>query len=64
MRNNSKKHDNTSKYDVFKILDAIEVLQFNKSDRKVLYVPKKSYQVAKKMLKIEGKAGEVVIKTY
>jgi len=64
MRNNKKKHVSESKYDVFRILDLIELLQYNKSERKVLYVPKRAYKLAKKMLKIEGKADEVKIKTY
>ena len=64
MRNNKKKRISASKYDVFRILDLIELLQYNKSERKVLYVPKRAYKLAKKMLKIEGKADEVKIKTY
>lgn len=59
-----KGRKNCSKYDIFKILDAIEILQHNKSGREVLYVPKKSYRIAKKMLKIEGKGKNVKIKTY
>jgi hypothetical protein len=53
-----------SAYNMERILDAIEVLQYNKSERKVLYVPKKAYKVAKQMLKIKGSADEVTIKTY
>lgn len=64
MRNNKKKRNLASEYDIFRILDLIELLQYNKSDRKVLYVPKKAYKLAKKMLKIEGKGDEVKIKTY
>lgn len=64
MRNNNKKRNNIPEIDVFRLLDALEILQYNKSDRKVLYVPKKAYKIAKQMLKIEGKANEVTIKTY
>ena len=64
MRDNKKRRILASKYDIFKVLDALEVLQYNKSEFKVLYVPKRAYKLAKKMLKIEGKADEVKIKTY
>jgi len=64
MRKKHKNSNNMYEMDVFRLLDSLEVLQYNKSDRKVLYVPKKAYKIAKQMLKIEGKAGEVTIKTY
>ena len=53
-----------NKYNLERILDAIEVLQFNTSKMKTLYVPKRAAKVAKQLLKIKGVAGEVKIKTY
>ena len=57
----SKKKRRT--YNIERILDAIEVLQFNKSGRKELYVPKRAYKIAKQLLKIKGQ-NDVKIKTY
>ena len=53
-----------NKYNIERILDAIEVLQLNKSKMQVLYVPKRAARVAKQLLKIKGAADEVKIKTY
>lgn len=61
--NKYRKRDYKSIYNIERIFDAIEVLQLNKSRKKVLYVPKRAYQTAKKLLKSEGK-NDVKIKTY
>jgi hypothetical protein len=61
---NKKDRKLCSQDDIFRILDSIEILQGDRRDRKTIYVPKRAYKIAKKMLKIEGKAGEIKIKTY
>jgi hypothetical protein len=60
----NKERKNCSKDDIFRILDSIEALQEGLKEQNTIYVPKRAYKVAKKMLKIEGKAGIVKIKTY
>ena len=59
----NKRKDAVSKYNLERILDAIEVLQLNRSKMKVLYVPKRAAKVAKQLLRIKG-ANDVKIKTY
>jgi len=60
----NKKRKPYTKHDIFSILDGIDLLQNSKNDEKVLYVPKKMYKIAKKLLKIEGKTLNAKIKTY
>jgi len=50
-------------YNMERILDALEILQYNKSDLKLLRVPKRAAKSAKQLLKIKG-CKDVKIKTY
>lgn len=64
VKKREKGFKNTQKYDIFKILDMIELLQMSKRQNQTLYVPKKSYRLAKQLLKAQKKADVIKIKTY
>lgn len=51
------------KYNMERILDALEILQYNKSGLKLLRVPKRAAKMTKQLLKVKG-CTDVKIKTY